>query len=307
MTGNNAHYAIMFADIAGSTRLYETLGDKDAKAVVGATLELMSEITRRFGGTVVKTIGDEVMSRFPDADAGIAAACAIQETLEDQTALHSSLKIAGMKVAVRIGVHWGPALLENGDVFGDAVNVAARMAGIARARQIITTDDTIKKLSPMLAGKARLFDRAQVKGKQAEIAIHEVIWEEQAEVTRITTMRAIPPVDATATRSLLVRCGADEKPVPADHAAAFVLGRADNCNLVVPGTLASRQHARIECRRGKYMLIDQSTNGTWVRTEDGKDTYLRREELALHGSGVISLGEEIRMDNPALIHFNMSS
>lgn len=299
MSQPESHFAVMFADVSGSTRLYEALGDNDAKAIIGATVELMSEITRKHGGTVVKTIGDEVMCRFPKADAGILAACTIQETLEEQPPVRP-----GVKVAVRIGVHWGPALLENGDVFGDAVNVAARMAGIAKARQIITTEDTVHILSPSLAGKARMFDRAPVKGKQAEMVIHEVVWEQQEDVTRITAVRSGSTGDTTAVRPLLVRCGSDKKSVPNDG-LPFVLGRAENCNLVVPGNLASRQHARIEFRRGKYILIDQSTNGTWVRTQDGKDVYLRREELPMMGTGTISLGEETRDDNPALIHFRM--
>ncbi|MFZ5755269.1 MAG: adenylate/guanylate cyclase domain-containing protein [Pseudomonadota bacterium] len=299
MSKTEGHFAVMFADVSGSTRLYETLGDKDAKAAIGATVDLMSELTTRHGGTVIKTIGDEVMSRFPTADAGIQAACGIQEALEDRAPLRN-----GSKVAVRIGVHWGPALLENGDVFGDAVNIAARMAGIAKARQIITTEETVRKLNADLAGKARVFDRTQVKGKQTEIVIHEVVWEEQEDVTRITAVRTAVASDTTATRPLMVRCGNTEKPV-ANDGLAFVLGRADTCNLVVPSTLASRQHARIEFRRGKYILIDQSTNGTWVRMQDGKDVYLRREELPLWGKGLISLGEEVRADNPAAIHFRM--
>lgn len=299
MSKTEGRFAVMFADVSGSTRLYETLGDKDAKALIGAIVELMSELTRQHDGVVVKTIGDEVMSRFPRADAAIQSACAIQEQLE----LRPPAK-PGVKVAVRIGVHWGPALLENGDVFGDAVNIAARMAGIAKARQIITTDDTVQALPPSLAAKARVFDKTPVKGKQAEMVIHEVVWEEQGDVTRITAVRAATPADTTVTRPLQVRCGTNQKTVPLDG-ASFVLGRADDCNLVVPGNLASRQHARIEFRRGKYILVDQSTNGTWVRMQEGKDVYLRREELPLWGKGVISLGEEVRNDNPAAIFFSM--
>ncbi len=298
MTRIDTHFAVMFADVSGSTRLYETLGDKDAKALIGNVVDRMSTITRDHGGIVIKTIGDEIMSRFPSADAGIHAACAIQEAMEASPPVRP-----GTKVAVRIGLHWGPALLEGGDVSGDAANIAARMAGIAKARQIITTEDTVKNLSSALAEKARMFDRASVKGKVAEIVIHEVVWEEKEDVTTIVSMHTGGNTGATPTTApLIIRCGKIEKLFRSD-AGVFVLGRADDCNLTVPSTLASRQHARIEFRRGKYILIDQSTNGTWVRTQDGKDVYLRREELPLWGDGLISLGEEVQPDNPALIHF----
>lgn len=300
MTKNADHFAVMFADVSGSTRLYETLGDKDAKALIGDVVERMSEVTRRHGGTVIKTIGDEIMCRFPLADAGIRAACAIQEMMDATAPVRP-----GIKVAVRIGLHWGPALLEGGDVFGDAVNIAARMAGIAKGRQIITTEDTVHNLAPALAEKARLFDRAQVKGKQAELAIYDVLWEEKEDVTTMVSVRPVA-APSPAAAPLVVRCGHDQKHVGSDG-HAFVLGRADTCNLVVPGTLASRQHARIEFRRGKYVLVDQSTNGTWVRTGDGKDVYLRREELPLWGEGLISLGEEPRPDDPAVIHFRIAT
>ncbi|MFZ5724212.1 MAG: adenylate/guanylate cyclase domain-containing protein [Pseudomonadota bacterium] len=299
MSGTESRYAVMFADVSGSTRLYEMLGDQDAKAIIDETIGLMSEITVRHGGTVVKTIGDEVMSRFPEADAAIHAACDIQTALDNKTAVRP-----GIKVAVRIGVHWGSALLDNNDLFGDAVNVASRMAGIARARQIITTEDTVGALSSGLAGKARWFDRAPVKGKHAEIDIHEVVWEEHQAVTRIMTAVALPAIEPDSARTLVVQCDGAELPVPNDG-SSFLLGRADTCDLVVPATLASRQHARIEFRRGKYILIDQSTNGTWMRQQDGQQVYLRREEAPLLGTGIISLGEEIDDDNPALVHFHL--
>lgn len=292
-------FAVMFADVSGSTRLYEKLGDYTAKAVIDDCLERMIEATHLHGGTIVKTIGDEIMSRFDTADAGIQAACSIQEMMERRPADH------GMRVSVRIGVHYGPAILEGGDVFGDAVNVAARMAGIAKARQVITTEETVSCLSPHLATRTRLFDRVAVKGKQVETVVFEMVWEAPTDVTCVMT-RLPAAVDAgTQADTLQVRCGAEEKQLRGDG-SVFVLGRGDNCDLVVPSALTSRQHARIEYRRGKFILVDQSTNGTWVRLQDGSDVYLRREELPLWGEGVISLGEAIRDNDPALVHFRKS-
>lgn len=297
MTSKDGHFAVMFADVSGSTRLYETLGDKDAKALIGDIVDRMSEITRQNGGVVIKTIGDEVMCRFGSADKGIAAACAIQETMENWPAVRP-----GTRVAVRIGIHWGPTLLEGDDVFGDAVNVAARMAGIAKARQIITTEDTVHELCPEQADKARLFDRVQVKGRLAELMIYELVWEQRQDVTTLVPIQG--GLGAPAAAVMRIRLACEEKLVSSDG-KAFVLGRGDGCDLIVPGALTSRQHARIEFRRGKYILIDQSTNGTWVRLEDGKDVYLRREELPLWGAGLISLGDPVNPDSPTAINFGI--
>ena len=294
MPPKEAQFAVMFADVAGSTKLYEKLGDTAAKALIGETVSRMSDITRRLGGTVVKTIGDEVMARFPAAEPGIIAAITIQEALEKNPP-------RGIPVAVRIGVHWGPALLENNDLFGNTVNIAARVAAIAKARQIITTEETVVKLGPLLQEKARLFDRTQVKGIQNEVVTHQIVWESHDEVTTLAPTGGFSVMLASAD-PLEVRCGEEVREMACD-ADAFTLGRADTCNLPVPSTLASRQHARIEFRRGRYILIDQSTNGTWVRLEDGKEVYLRREELQLWGRGVISLGGEVSGGDVALVYF----
>lgn len=280
----------MFADVAGSTRLYETLGDSKAQEAISQCLTRMSEITNRYGGIVIKTIGDEIMCRFATADDAVNAGINIQEVLE------SDSTVGSVPLSVRIGMHYGPAILQSGDVFGDAVNVAARMAGIAKACQIITTEETVKHLSPDLEEMTRQFDKASVKGKQDEIVIYEVLWE-QDDVTRMAGFAsAAPAVDM----KLNLRVQDAEKSIGSDT-ATFVLGRGSQCDLMVPANLASRMHARIEYRRGKFVLIDQSTNGTYVRTQDGREVFLRREELPLTGAGVISLGEPVKDANPASI------
>lgn len=294
MTDHEPHFAVMFADIAGSTRLYEKLGNKRAQAIVAEVLALLSVIIQRHGGTVVKTIGDEIMSHFPNAHAGASAALEIQQTLEKDAPR------AQQKIAARIGLHWGPALLKHNDLFGDAVNIAAAITGIARARQIITTGETIGQLTSPPLRRSRLLDHIQIKGKQQQIIVHELIWEEKGDVTTLIPALAMPTVAADAG-PLILRCGTHA--YRCGSTDIFMLGRADDCALVVPSHLASRQHARIECRRGKYMLMDQSTNGTWLRNEDQPDIYLRREEIQLRGRGLISLGEAIQPNNPALINF----
>ena len=84
------------------------------------------------------------------------------------------------------------------------------------------------------------------------------------------------------------------------------IGRAETCEIVVGSPLASRLHARIESRRGKFVFIDQSTNGSYVKTEDGSVVYLRREELPLWGSGEISLGSSFDEDTTHWLHFKLN-
>jgi adenylate cyclase len=295
MSAKEQNLAVMFADVSQSTKLYEQLGDTDARALIAAVLLRMTNITRKLGGTVIKTIGDEVMSSFPSAESGVIAACTIQEGIAKNPP-------KGVPVGIRIGVHHGPVLLENNDLFGTTVNIAARMAAIAKAGQIITTAETAGVLTGVLADKAQLFDRTQVKGISGELDTYRIDWESHEEVTIIAPTTGFSP-QSFAVGPLVLRCGGEERRMDPE-ADAFILGRADTCDLAVPASLASRQHARIEFRRGRFILVDQSSNGTWVRSGSGKDTYLRREEHPLHGRGWISLGPPIDPADPACVSYS---
>lgn len=294
-TSTQQFHAILFADVAGSTRLYETLGDRTAKQAINSLLERMTAVAQRYSGVLVKTIGDEILCRFPTAERSVSAAIAMQEALAAEAPIP-------VRLQMRMGLQWGPVILESGDVFGDAVNVAARMSAIARAGQILTTRDTVASLPDALALKTRLFDNTHVKGKQDSLVIYEVLWEEEANATvfmantapGISSQEVAPPV-------LTLRYQELARTLELGHSLG--IGRAETCEFMVASPLASRVHARIESRRGKFVFIDQSTNGSYVRTEDGNVVYLRREELPLWGRGEISLGEDFGEDDSHVIAF----
>jgi class 3 adenylate cyclase len=294
MPGENVEVSILFADVCGSTRLYETLGDQRAQQVIGECITFMMEIVERHDGKLIKTIGDEIMVRFDDPNDGVRAACEIQEQNE------GGRSYSGQRVSLRAGIHHGPAILDDGDVFGDAVNVAARMAGIAKATQIITTGDTIERLDEELQEMAREFDRTTVKGKTEVLSICEMLWE----ADDVTTMN-VPsaPRKAPDAAFLVLEYAGDRQRISSAERPVTTLGRGTQADLVVAAPLASRVHCRFEFRRGKFVLVDQSTNGTFVRTADGENVYLRREELLIWGSGVVALGEEISERNEHLIRF----
>jgi hypothetical protein len=84
----------------------------------------------------------------------------------------------------------------------------------------------------------------------------------------------------------------------------FIIGRAKDCDMAVNSDLASRHHALLVFRKGKFVLLDQSTNGTFVKPQGGKETYVQSEELPLAGSGFISLGKSVTVDNEHLIYYS---
>jgi adenylate cyclase len=289
---------ILFADISGSTRLYETLGDALARQRVSECLALLTETITQRTGTVIKTIGDEVMCTFPNAEVAVQAACAMQESLAERAALSKT------SLTIRVGLHYGPALVEAGDVFGDAVNLAARIVGLAKANQILTSRQTVDSLPATMRTMTRHVDRAPLKGKQEVTDIYEVIWRED-ELTRMEGPSISPPSTASGARlSLRFR----DKELEVDQGrSAITLGRGQENDLVIADEFASRLHARIEFRRGKFVLLDQSTNGTFVAPHGEKPLHLHREEFLLQGRGAISLGRPLEGEPPTVIHFTCES
>lgn len=280
--------SILFADISGSTSLYERLGDTIARELIARCLATITQVIQRNNGTVIKTIGDEIMCTFPSADDATQAATEMQDDVSD------GIEVEGEEypLQIRVGLHHGPVIREKGDVFGDAVNVAARMAALAKGGQIITSKATVDALNPALRASTRLLDKLPVKGKREMLEIYEVVWQEE-DVTHIATglFATVTGRDVKLTLTI-----GDNQVVLDQGSPPTSLGRGKRADIVVEDSFASREHVRIEVRRGKFVLLDTSTNGTYVETEDG-NFYLRREEAVLRGSGRIALGRDFN-ENP---------
>lgn len=285
MAPKTTNIAILFADVSGSTRLFETLGDSTARVKIADVLDKLTRVTKEHQGSVIKTIGDEIMSTFPTAEEAAAAACEMHEAM-DEDVTEGSIA-SSTPISIRVGFHFGPALMEGGDVFGDAVNVAARMAAQAKGGQIITTKSTLDMLTPITRASSRFVDRAPIKGKKDEIEIYEIIWQEE-DVTRMATglLQDAPKHEAK------LKLNYSGKEIEMNKQRSIVMmGRSNSCDLPINEKLASRQHVRIELRRDKFFIVDQSTNGTHVSIDNEEPAFLRREEMPLTGNGRISLGK----------------
>jgi adenylate cyclase len=286
--------AVLFADLSGSTKLYDTLGDTQAKKMVDECIALMRAVVAQYGGRVIKTIGDEVMCVLPDADSGCLAAT------DMQLKIMALPVVATVKRAIRVGFHAGPVIEENNDVFGDTVNLAARMAGLAKALQIITTQATVDRLSPLLRSSSRKIAALSVKGKGDDVEVCEVIWQASDELTMATPSI----ITANKPTRLLLRHGNTELVLEQAN-ASIVLGRDAACQIAVADRMASRQHARIERRQGKFMLIDQSTNGTFVAVAGEPEITLRREEVMLRAQGRIAFGHPVGDAGGDIVEFSV--
>jgi class 3 adenylate cyclase len=273
--------SVLFADVSGSTKLYETAGDAVAHAAIEKCVNLMREKTVGSKGRVIKTIGDEVMSAFANADDAASAA------IEMQSAISEMPPVGNTQIGIRIGFNHGPVVERDGDVFGDAVNLAARLAGVATKGQIITARDTVMLMAPMLKASTRAITTIQVKGKAQEIQVYELIWQQSEDMTTLASSKSIFKPKKTQLR--LIVQGAEiilspEKP-------AVALGRDATADVVIRERMASRSHGKIERRLDKFILSDHSANGTYVTVEGDREIVLRREEFTLRGHGWIAFGQ----------------
>ena len=281
---NETEVAVLFADVVGSTRLYELLGDHQARDMILNCVGLMRDATERNRGTVIKTIGDEILAIFPTANDAVNAAGEMQQDI----GAHPELSVQGQHVAIRIGCHYGPVVLENKDIFGSSVHTANRMTSQAKAGQIILTAGTVHRLSPEWRAVTRQIDVTAVRGRSEEIELFEVLWQQEDATSMLPSIAIDARTGHRAKRVRVLHLGREF--VLGDDRESLTMGRAEENDIVVKGNLISRLHARIELARNKFMLIDQSTNGTFVTSEEGKEAFVRRDSVALQGKGLIGLG-----------------
>ncbi|MGH8443507.1 MAG: adenylate/guanylate cyclase domain-containing protein [Nevskiaceae bacterium] len=283
--------AVLFGDVSGSTALYQSAGNERAQELIEDTLALLRAATKRQGGRVVKTIGDEVMCRFDTAMDAARAAMDMQRQLRGAAS-------SGPELKVRIGFAYGATVDRDGDVFGDVVNIAARLASMAKADQILTTEATSAQFDRELRACSRLFDKTPVKGIKEEVSVVQVVWEQRNQTVLVST----GPTETVMAQQLELSCGGQTWKLTPPQLPRWI-GRSEECEIPLAAPFASRKHVRIEYRRGKFMLVDESSNGTYVEVDDAgkmRVIYVRNEGFALVGSGRFSMGTKPETDEFAI-------
>lgn len=289
----------LFADVAGSTKLFEQRGDVEARRIIAAVLTALTEVCNRHGGRVIKTIGDEIMCTFPSAMQGILGSCDMQKRV-----MHDS-KFVCDNIGIRIGLHHGDALEEDGDVFGDSVNTAARMASLAKREQIVTTASTLKGLTNAGTIRHRSLGRARVSGKLLPIEIVDIIWQE--DTSNVTTVQRAIRIDDGGTTNVKLSLRFRGQVIElTENSQPFSMGRDSTNSLVVETEWVSRNHALIEFKKGYFIIADRSTNGTYVKLADDEELRLHRDEIHLRKSGTISLGQTVSLNQQDVLYFQCS-
>lgn len=287
---------ILFADVSGSTKLFETRGNVAARDIIASVLQALTEVANRHGGKLIKTIGDEIMCTFPGPLQGLLASTDMQRRMKSDVAFVQE------NIGIRVGLHHGEALVEETDVFGDAVNVAARMAAIAKRDQIVATASTAINITNAAGVRVRSVGTARVAGKLLPIEIVDVMWQE--DISHVTTVQRI--VQFTKNKRVLLKLSFLDREFQIDELSdPFTMGREEGHSLTIESDWISRDHAMIEWKKGHFILSDRSTNGSWVKIGT-EELLVHRDAFHLRRSGTISLGQSHAAEDGNLVRFECS-
>jgi len=298
------HSTVVFADLTGSTRVFEAMGNARATETVTRLIQWIGGVCEAHGGRVVKSLGDGVFAIFSN---GAAATSAVLEMQRNHQKRLLSWPPA-LRMELQIGVASGEVVEVDGDCYGDAVNLASRLSDLAGPSQIWATESVIVQLQGSDV-RHRNLGAINIRGKNEMPVVHRVDWQE--EVSEFMTMPAslvTPARAADSSFGQIELAWLDVRSMFQATELPIHLGRVDEAQFVVNDPRVSRLHARIEARNGSCVLVDVSTYGTWVRFHgsggNSGEIALRREECVLHGSGEIGLGAPLSDFSAPTISFN---
>lgn len=279
---------VLFADLRGSTALYETLGNAEATSVVTHCVSSLARPVAHSGGHVVKTLGDGLMAVFPLPLPAVQAAMAMHDVLETMVSRgqeHGAS--AGLRaLRLQVALARGEVVEMAGDCFGDAVNVAARLIDHAGDNETLVTVEVLQGLSLDQRSRFRSLDRLVLRGRVEPVQVHVMGGRRGVDLapTQFGDVSTVAEPDGLRLTWL------DLHRVFASQQMPVVLGRSPQASFCVDDSRVSRSHARVDWHSGSFQLTDLSYNGTYVRFADGEIVSLRRGSCTLHGSGTIGLG-----------------
>jgi adenylate cyclase len=299
-----AERTVLFADLRGSTALFETLGNAEATSVVTHCVSNLGQAVRDGQGTVVKTLGDGLMAMFEDSSAAIGVAMRMHELLEtmvqrgQERGASSGLRSLKLQVALARG-----EIVEmSGDCFGDAVNVAARLLDHAGDNETLVTAEVYAGMPAAVQHRFRHLDRIVLRGRAEPVSVH-IMGERRFVDSVVTAFGDVPVMHHEPDGIRLVWLNLNR--VFASQQMPAVLGRSPQATYCVDDTRVSRSHARIDWHGGSFQLTDLSYNGTYVRFADGEIVSLRRGSCTLHGTGAIGLGGSPAEPSSAVVRFEV--
>jgi hypothetical protein len=294
-------FGILFADISGTTRLFRKIGTDEAKHQLDRCVKRMERAIESTKGELVMPAVDEMIARFDTADDAVLAAAEMQRRLQDLPPL------SGVRLSIRIGVHFGAAEQGPGGLAGPAVKVGRALLNLAGAGQIVTCEKTAKVLSR--AQQENLYSAENLSMPLSDgsaIQVYFYGWQgvpERSEASGESV--GDRTLDLRVPVRLALRWGSRAFLIDAST-PSIKIGRDRECELRLSGVKVSRTHARIEMRTKGFFLIDESSNGTYLYVDGVGENRILDEEVVMQGRGRIAFGHTTDKDDGEIVHFELS-
>jgi adenylate cyclase len=294
---------VVFADLVGSTGIFERLGDETAGRFVTQLTSALSRTFEEHSGRVVKLLGDGLFVVFPAEGDALAACVAIQNRLQDKPVYPGGSAPA---VQMQMGIEAGEVVEIDGDCYGDAVNSAARLADLAGAEQILTTQRVRDALAAAQQSQLRSLGPLYLRGKSEATTVYRVDWQPDRDTD--ATVMGVSMFKAGGKTSLLELSALGRTLMLDPSGEKLTVGRAASASLSLNDARVSRVHATVEWRSGHFVLGDTSSFGTWVYVgNQSEPVVLRRTECYLVGQGQITLGCEREAENAPMVLFSVKA
>jgi adenylate cyclase len=299
MQESTLNRSVLFADIAGSSRMYELLGDDKARRMIMTLLSDLSDVARKNNGESLRTYGDEMMCAFVSADDAVVAAATMHQVIDARpSAKWGQLESIGLYIRIDTGT----VIRVGNKLFGDAVNSAAKMKTLAKPGQTLLSETTLIYLSEENKRLTRFVGKLPIKGKTGTFDIFEYIHEEEDATLVMEFPTLVKP-----SNEVMELTHADALLIVDEERSTISIGRLPANDLVLKYAGVSRMHAKVEHRRGKFVLIDASSNGTYIYMTNRDTVYLKHDELQLYGEGIICPGRTATPNSPGALHFTIRS
>ncbi|MBL1141571.1 MAG: FHA domain-containing protein [Proteobacteria bacterium] len=300
MSHTQLRIVVLYADVSGSTRLYEKFGDTIACADIHTCIEILSDVVEQNEGKKIKTIGDEIMCSFYRPQKAAEAAIQMNQELRDASEMG---RFQSGEVHIKIGWHYGTGIFRDDDIIGEAPLLAQQVIGMAKRDEILTTQKSIDELPAIIKCTAKFIDRIEAEDGSGEFDVYALPWDdEDSDATVVVGGSEHDITGGFEHRALILRYKDQEFEM--DHNKTHChIGSGDDNDLVIHGVYTSRHHGEIFYRHGRFHLSDMSTNGTGLIHQGDDYVRLHREERMLSGSGTICFGGEPNTDPDAAVQY----
>ncbi len=287
MTSALPSKAVLFADLRGSTALYEEMGNANATLLVTRSVAALADTVAPCGGRLIKTLGDGLMALF-DQPAGAVQAAADMHACIGRTAApsrRSRVVHPARPLQLQVTIALGEVAEVQADVYGDAVNVAARLLDHAGDGETLITDALHRALAGRQRTRFRSLDWVHLRGRAEPVLVH-VQGGRRGDAGAVTQFETPSPHAEPGALRLSFQSQSTLLSV-ADLPA--IIGRSSQSVVLIEDARVSRLHARLDWHGSSFHLTDLSSNGTTLRLEGHAALNLRRTACSLHGRGEIGL------------------